>query len=117
MHRGGGDPLAACYAALDRGEILIFFPEGSRGAPERMSTFKNGLARLAEHRPDVPVVPVFLHGLGKSLPKGKALFVPFFCDVFVGEPMVWSGDKAGFMSGLKDRIVALAGEERRPDWA
>src|SRR6476469_8811277 len=43
--RGGGgksDPLAAVHEALARGEIVILFPEGSRGEPERLSEFKSG---------------------------------------------------------------------------
>lgn len=110
------DPLAACSEALQNGEILILFPEGSRGDPEQLGTFKTGIAHLAKRHPDVPITPFFLHGLGKTLPKGEAVLVPFFCDVFVGEPIEWSGDRQSFMTNLEIAITTLAGEGLFPTW-
>ena len=64
----------------------------------------------------VPVIPVFMHGLGKVLPRGEFLPVPFFVDVFIGESMRWSGDKAAFMADLDHRIHVLAAEGNFPVW-
>ncbi len=110
------DVLAPIATALERGDILIFFPEGSRGEPEQLAEFKTGLARIAERRPDVPVVPVFTHGLGKALPKGTWLIVPFFVDIFVGEPLRFEGDRAAYMQRFRETMQALANEEKHSDW-
>lgn len=101
------DPLAGASAALEQGKILIIFPEGSRGEPEKMGALKKGVSHLAQRHPEVPVVPVFLHGLGKALPKGEGLLVPFFCDVFVGEPVIWPGERQQHMALLSERFAEL----------
>ena len=110
------NPLADLEAALDRSEILILFPEGSRGEPEKRAEFKRGVAYLAKARPDAPVHPVFMHGLGKALPKGSLILVPFNCDVIAGEPIAWTGDAASFMGELETRMTALAGEGHFQPW-
>lgn len=112
----GSDPLAPCVSALARKEILIFFPEGTRGVPEQLSQFKSGVAHLAERSPDVDVIPIFMHGLGKALPKGEAILVPFFCDVFVGPPLRWSGQRSGYMQELQRAMDALARQGHFPEW-
>lgn len=110
------DLLAPCSEALEDDAILIFFPEGSRGEPERMAAFKSGIARLAERHPEVPVTPVFLHGLGKALPRGEALLVPLMLDVFVGEPIRWDGRSANYMQQVTDSIHSLAANAHLPAW-
>uniref|UniRef100_B8HUF5 Phospholipid/glycerol acyltransferase n=1 Tax=Cyanothece sp. (strain PCC 7425 / ATCC 29141) TaxID=395961 RepID=B8HUF5_CYAP4 len=110
------DPLAVCATALAQGQMLIFYPEGSRGEPEQLSKFKSGIVLLAKSFPSVPIYPIFLHGLGKSLPRGSFLLVPFFCDVFIGEPIYWTGERRGFMDLLNHRMESLAAEENLPAW-
>ncbi len=113
---GQGDPLGESVAALERGEILILFPEGSRGEPEHLGEFKSGVAHLVKRLPKVPVVPIYLHGLGMALPKGEALLVPYFCDVFIGEALYWQGEKTAFMRLLKTAMNRLAQQGGFPNW-
>jgi len=110
------DPLKGCSEALLKGDILIIYPEGSRGQPELLTDFKCGIAHLAKRHPDIPIYPVFLHGLGKALPKGERLLVPFFCDVLIGEPIWWTGDKKGFMNLLNESIQTLHSQENFLAW-
>lgn len=101
------NPLGDLEAALDRNEIVILFPEGSRGEPEQMTNFKRGLAYLSKARPEVPVHPVFMHGLGKALPKGSFILVPFNCDVVAGRAFTWTGQTATFMETLTTQMNEL----------
>lgn len=112
----GEDVLAACKEALTRGEILVVFPEGSRGAPEEMTRFKTGVARLAEFCPSAPVTPVYLQGAGRSLPKDAKLLVPFNTTAVVGDALLWSGSHHGFVDELRARIEALKAEAPPMRW-
>ena len=112
----GGNPLQLAEEALDRGEILVLFPEGTRGEPEKLQAFKKGIGHLARARPKVPVVPVFMYGLGKALPKGSALLVPFNVSVTVGEALYGKASHDAFVASLEEAMTALAAEEKLPVW-
>ena len=115
----GGEPpdvLAGAVAALEAGDIVILFPEGTRGAPEAKKSIKSGLSRLQQRVEAAPVVPVFLYGLGKALPKGAMLPVPFFCDVVVGESLDWPGSRPELIQRYKAAMAALEAEAPRPAW-
>jgi 1-acyl-sn-glycerol-3-phosphate acyltransferase len=112
----GGNPLQLAEEALDRGEILVLFPEGTRGEPEKLQVFKKGIGHLARARPKVPVVPVFMYGLGKALPKGSALLVPFNVSVNVGEALYGKASHDAFVASLEQAMTALASEEKVPAW-
>ena len=57
-----------------------------------------------------------MHGLGKALPRGTYLFVPFTCDVFVGESWTYRGDIPQFMDRLEKRMTGLAEQGNFPPW-
>lgn len=110
------DPLKGVSEAINEGNIIILFPEGSRGEPEQLSKFKNGVAHLAKRHKDAPFIPIFLHGLGKSLPKGEAILVPFFCDVFVGKELWGENDKKVFSEKMEKSILDLKEENHLNGW-
>lgn len=110
------DVLAGAKQALTRGEILVVFPEGSRGEPEEMTRFKTGVARLAEFCPTASVTPVFLQGAGRSLPKDARVLVPFNCTAVIGEPLSWTGSHHGFIDELRARIEALKAQAPPLRW-
>ena len=110
------DVLAGCKEALARGEILVVFPEGSRGEPEEMTRFKTGVARLAESCPLAPVTPVYIQGAGRTLPRDAKLMVPFNVSIIVGDPLAWSGAAHSFIDELRARIEALKAQAPPMRW-
>lgn len=116
-NKAARDTLQGIEEALKQNAILIFFPEGSRGEPEKFTEIKSGIAKIAGKWPEVAVTPVFMHGLGQALPRGDWLPVPFFCDVFVGEPLYGKDyERAVFMKMLTERMTALSQEKQFAPW-
>lgn len=97
-----------CYEALDNNEILILFPEGTRSMTEdRDFKLKRGIHIITSQYPHVPVTPVILRGLGKALPKGEALFVPFNCDVIIGDQLPFNPDSQEYLAALEATYHSL----------
>jgi 1-acyl-sn-glycerol-3-phosphate acyltransferase len=113
----GEDVLAPLREALAAGDIVVIFPEGTRGDGEAMAQLKSGVARLAEAFPEAPVVPAWLQGAGRVLPKGASIPVPMNCTVLVGEGVNWTGDKTLFMDTLRDRLEGLHAQAPPQRWA
>lgn len=96
--------LKHCTQALNQDQILILFPEGSRGQPEQMGKLHGGIAHLAKRHPHVPIVPIFLTGLGNVLPKGSLLPTPCVCSATIGPSLFWNGCKRNFLQRLTAQI-------------
>lgn len=85
--RSEADPLQGAARALEAGSILVMFPEGTRGEPGVFGHLKGGVARLARRHPEVPVIPVWLDGCERAMPKGARLPRPVACTARVGRPL------------------------------
>lgn len=97
-----------CYQALENQQIIVFFPEGTRSlTEERVFRLKRGIHHLSQTYPHTQVVPIILQGLGKALPKGEALLVPFNCDVVIGETILPLTDADDYLASLTDHYQAL----------
>ncbi|MAI31119.1 MAG: 1-acyl-sn-glycerol-3-phosphate acyltransferase [Planctomycetaceae bacterium TMED240] len=112
----GKHPLDPISKVLQNNGIVLLFPEGTRGEPEKMDELQSGVAHLARRHPEIPITPVFMHGLGKALPKGEALLVPFFCDMFVGKPLGSQLNKRELMDQLNKSMDELASELPMEAW-
>ena len=105
------DPLEAMLSALDAGESLIFFPEGTRNMTEEpLLRFRSGLYNLAAARPDVELVPCWIENMSRVLPKGAVLPVPLLCRVVFGSPVVLEAgeDRKIFLDRARRALLSLA---------
>lgn len=78
--------LAVGASILQKGDRLVWFPEGRRSPDGGLQPFKSGIGLLLEHF-SVPVVPLAILGTFDALPTEKTLphLVPI--KVIFGKPM------------------------------
>ncbi|MEM9145728.1 MAG: lysophospholipid acyltransferase family protein [Pseudomonadota bacterium] len=82
------DPVEQMVRALNQGASLIVFPEGTRKTVDTpLLPFKTGLFHLANARPEIDLVPVWIENLNRVMPKGEILPVPIVCTVTFGAPL------------------------------
>ena len=102
------DPRKPMLEELDTGHSLILFPEGTRGSGDTIGTFHGGIVHLIRKHEDLAIVPVFLHNLGRSLPKGQWIPIPVFCEARIGAPIRPTGDKKEILAKLEAAVGALS---------
>jgi 1-acyl-sn-glycerol-3-phosphate acyltransferase len=102
------DPLREIRGLLERGHNIILFPEGTRGRPGEMQAFKSGLGRLVQQLPSVPIVPVFLSGPERVLPKGSLVPLPFWSQVLLGPPQFCTGSPRDTIRHLENTLIELS---------
>jgi 1-acyl-sn-glycerol-3-phosphate acyltransferase len=115
--RGTG-AVESMAAALEGGDSLIMFPEGTRNTgDELLLPLKSGLHHLAQRGPEVRLVPAWIENLKRVLPKGVIIPIPLACTVRFGEPLVpvAGEDKAAFLARAREALLDLRPEyDREP---
>jgi 1-acyl-sn-glycerol-3-phosphate acyltransferase len=119
--RGSGEahPLVGMRRRLRQGHSIIIFPEGTRGEPGVVAPFRTGVGRLAEEFREVPIVPVFLAGTERALPKSTSLPLPVWARAIVGLPQLAQGSSRDITEALQEMVSELAeadvaGHHQRP---
>jgi 1-acyl-sn-glycerol-3-phosphate acyltransferase len=108
---GGENPVEQMVAALDHGDSLILFPEGTRNmTDELLLPFRGGIYHVVAARPEVACVPVWSENLNRVMPKGEVVPIPLLCTLSFGEPVrIAPGeDRDAFLARLRDALLALA---------
>jgi long-chain acyl-CoA synthetase len=88
FHRTGpvAASLAHCGDLADGGSSLLVFPEGTRSIDGQIAPFKPGIGLLAREL-GLPVVPIYLDGPFRVLPKGRTVPRPGRVRLVVGAPL------------------------------
>ena len=111
VRRDNADPRALKDAlkVLHAGEALLVFPEGTRGPEGAVREAKPGAGLLAVMS-GAAVVPVYIQGTGRALPRGRLWPRPAKVIVRFGPPLSF---KAPPSDGRREHYRAAAGEMMR----
>jgi 1-acyl-sn-glycerol-3-phosphate acyltransferase len=103
------DPLEPLIDALERGDSIILFPEGTRGHADEPQAFKAGLYNLALRFPQVVLVPAWINNVQRVMPKGEVVPVPVLCSVTFGAPVSLGDgeDRKDFLVRARQAVIAL----------
>ena len=107
--QGDEDPLQPLIDALQSGDSLIIFPEGTRGHAAEPQAFKAGLYNLALRFPDVVLVPAWIANVQRLMPKGEVVPVPVLCSVTFGAPIRLEPgeERRAFLDRARAAVIAL----------
>ena len=104
------NPVRQMSAALQAGDSLIMFPEGTRNMSEKpLQEIKSGIYHLAKACPDARFVPVWIDNVQRVLPKGMIVPIPLACTVRYGAPLVFAPDvnKKTFLDLVRESLLNL----------
>lgn len=89
---------------------LVLFPEGTRSVTGELQPFQRGIGHLAQET-GAPVIPVYVGGSHRIMPKGQALPLPAPAWVRIGRPLQMErgeGSRA-FTARVEEAVRQLSG--------
>ncbi|MFH1879061.1 MAG: lysophospholipid acyltransferase family protein [Candidatus Omnitrophota bacterium] len=79
--------LKEAMVRLKKGHVVGIFPEGTRSSDGEIGDAKRGIGFLIA-KSGVPVVPCYVEGSGRAMPKGKPVKKGAKIDVYVGNAIM-----------------------------
>ena len=114
VRREGADARALREALriLESGHALLVFPEGTRGPEGVLREGRAGAGMLALLS-GAPVVPAYVEGTGRALPRGRSLPRPVKVRVSFGAPLSFgkvegSHRKERYLEASREMMAAIA---------
>lgn len=99
---------------IAKGQVVVIFPEGTRSPDGAIGEFKSGAFYIAR-KAGVPILPVYIDGGRRALPKGSLLFHPAEMVVRVLEPLSVEGigslPQQEIAEEVRRRILSARAEE------
>lgn len=116
-HRIDMQAMKRAISLLEQGEIVVIFPEGTRGDGVKLRPAKPGIGLIAA-RTGVPVIPALHQGTERVLPRGAWFLRPHRVTVKFGVPLRYAEAGAegrpqqvvAFSQAIMGRIAALKGQ-------
>lgn len=101
-----------CRDALNTGEHIIIFPEGTRSKTGKLNSFKDGAFLVALDN-KVPIVPIVMEGTQHVLPKKGFLMSPkrFDISIKVMDPIPYEQFGTNDPKILKDQLFQVMSKE------
>lgn len=101
---------------MERGQLVVIYPEGTRSRDGTIGEFKPGAFYLAR-KTEAPLLPVYIDGGRKALPRGSLLFRPSVLVMRVLPPVRGSGGRSLTRDEMAEetrrRILSAREEEER----
>jgi len=99
--------LKAVLKQLDRGRKVVVFPEGTRSYDGRLQTPERGISLLA-HKSRAPVIPAYISGTHRVLPRGGLRIRLHPISVSFGPPLRFDPASAGLKAGVRSAYQAFS---------
>ena len=125
VKRGTADRAALKHTIclLRAGNAVLIFPEGTRGTDSNLGKAHDGVSFIA-HNANVPVIPVFLAGADRLMPRKSIWIRPAKLSTNYGPPIDFTEarkieDKRVMYQRMSEQIMeaiaALRGEDTKPE--
>lgn len=76
--------MRTAIGLLKEGKVLALFPQGGRSDDVELTELKKGAAYFAE-KTNTPILPIYVKGTDKVMPKDQLMIKPKKVEIFIGE--------------------------------